>query len=165
MYRVGLVIVDLGWVDMDLNVPPCCPAAKPIQPNFRLPKHNWVGSGMTRVNQTQSMTTSPPLYCLWCGCGMKGAWRAKALHTYLSFFLAGPEKRPHIPNKVVDQAFGLFRLEFTTVEVGSYVVDVNAGGLSVPGSPLIAKAYDAGLIKVTDIMDGVVGEMSTFRGV
>ena len=36
--------------------------------------------------------------------------------------------------------------------------------LSVPGSPLIAKAYDAGLIKVTDIMDGVVGEMSTFRG-
>ena len=35
----------------------------------------------------------------------------------------------------------------------------------MPGSPLIAKAYDAGLIKVTDIMDGVVGEMSTFRGI
>ena len=80
------------------------------------------------------------------------------------FSFAGPEKRPHIPHKVLDQAFGLFRLEFTTVEVGSYVVDVLAGGLSVPGSPLIAKAYDAGLIKVTDILDGVVGEMSTFRG-
>ena len=101
--------------------------------------------------------------------------------------ISGPEKRPHIPHKVLDQAFGLFRLEFTTVEVGSYVVDVTAGGLSVPGSPLIAKvckmtlagstmralkvtpsfppkAYDAGLIKVTDILDGVVGEMSTFRG-
>ena len=64
----------------------------------------------------------------------------------------------------MDQAFSLFRIEFTTVEVGSYVVDVLAGGLSVPGSPLIAKAYDAGLIKVTDILDGVVAEMSTFRG-
>ena len=84
---------------------------------------------------------------------------------YSSFTcIAGPEKRPHIPHKVVDQAFSLFRIEFTTVEVGSYVVDVLAGGLSVPGSPLIAKAYDAGLIKVTDILDGVVGEMSTFRG-
>ena len=86
------------------------------------------------------------------------------LITHPAFFLAGPEKRPHIPHKVLDQAFGLFRLEFTTVEVGSYVVDVLAGGLSVPGNPLIAKAYDAGLIKVTDILDGVVGEMSTFRG-
>jgi hypothetical protein len=37
-------------------------------------------------------------------------------------------------------------------------------GLSVPNSPLIAKAYDAGLIKVTDISDGVVGDLSTFRG-
>jgi hypothetical protein len=77
---------------------------------------------------------------------------------------SGPEKRPHIPNKVVDEGLGLFRLEFTTVEVGSYVIDVTVGGLSVPGSPLIAKAYDAGLIKVTDIMDGVIGELSTFRG-
>ena len=77
----------------------------------------------------------------------------------------GPEKRPHIPNKVVDEGSGRFRLEFTTVEVGSYVVDVNVAGLSVPGSPLIAKAYDAGLIKVTDITDGVIGELSTFRGI
>ena len=30
-------------------------------------------------------------------------------------------------------------------------------------SPLIAKAYDAGLIKVTDIQDGIVGDLSTFR--
>ena len=37
-------------------------------------------------------------------------------------------------------------------------------GLSVPNSPLIAKSYDASLIKVTDITDGVVGELSTFRG-
>ena len=44
------------------------------------------------------------------------------------------------------------------------MVDVTVSGLSVPGSPLIAKAYDAGLIKVTDITDGVIGELSTFRG-
>ena len=48
--------------------------------------------------------------------------------------------------------------------MGSYVVDVTVSGLSVPGSPLIAKAYDAGLIKVTDITDGVIEELSTFRG-
>ena len=40
----------------------------------------------------------------------------------------------------------------------------SCSGLSVPNSPLIAKAYDAGLIKVTDISDGVVGDLSTFRG-
>ena len=51
----------------------------------------------------------------------------------------GPEKR-HIPHKVVDSGNGVFRIEFTTVEVGSYVIDVNVSGLSVPNSPLIAKA-------------------------
>ena len=78
-------------------------------------------------------------------------------------FLPGPEKR-HIPHKVVDSGNGVFRIEFTTVEVGSYVIDVNVSGLSVPNSPLIAKAYDATLIKVTDITDGVVADLSTFRG-
>ena len=89
---------------------------------------------------------------------------------------AGPEKRPRIPSKVVDEGGSRFRIEFTTVEVGSYVVDVRGGGggrgggpgggggLTVPCSPLIAKAYDAGLIRVTDIQDGLVGELSTFRG-
>ena len=65
---------------------------------------------------------------------------------------------------MVEESNGRFRIEFTTVEVGSYVVDVTVGGLTVPNSPLIAKAYDAGLIRVTDIQDGVVGELSTFRG-
>ena len=44
------------------------------------------------------------------------------------------------------------------------MIDVNAKGLSVPNSPLIAKAFDSSLIKVTDIQDGVVADMSTFRG-
>ena len=58
------MVVHLGWVGFDLNVPPCCPAAQQIQPNSHLPKHNLAGSGMTQiyVNQTQSTTTSPSLY-------------------------------------------------------------------------------------------------------
>ena len=63
----------------------------------------------------------------------------------------------------MDEGNGLFRIEFTTVEVGSYVIDVTVKELTVPNSPLIAKAYDAGLIKVTDIQDGIVGDLSTFR--
>jgi len=77
--------------------------------------------------------------------------------------IISPEKRPNIPYKVVDEGNGRFRIEFTTVEVGSYVIDVTVKELTVPNSPLIAKAYDAGLIKVTDIQDGVVGDLSTFR--
>ena len=73
-------------------------------------------------------------------------------------FCSGPEKR-HIPHKVVDSGNGVFRIEFTTVEVslflfsqssdlpfnkfeepclhiflqvGSYVIDVTVSSLSVP---------------------------------
>jgi hypothetical protein len=42
-------------------------------------------------------------------------------------FYEGPEKR-HIPHKVVDSGNGVFRIEFTTVEVGSYVIDVTVSG-------------------------------------
>ena len=35
----------------------------------------------------------------------------------LFFVILGPEKRPHIPCKVVDEGSGKFRIEFTTVEV------------------------------------------------
>ena len=48
-------------------------------------------------------------------------------------------------------------------QVGSYIVDVTVQGLTVPNSPLVAKAYDAGMIRVTDIQDGHVGVLSTFR--
>ncbi|QQP40274.1 Uncharacterized protein FKW44_014263, partial [Caligus rogercresseyi] len=71
--------------------------------------------------------------------------------------IISPERRPNIPSKVVDEGNGKFRVEFTTVEVGTYAVDVSASGLNVPGSPFLAKAYDSSLIKVTDITDGVKG--------
>ena len=56
---MGLVVVDLGWVDFNLNYP----ALQPIQPNSHLPRHNRAGSGMTLINPTQSTTTIPTLYC------------------------------------------------------------------------------------------------------
>ena len=47
-YRVGLVVVvvDLGWVEFDLDVPPFCLAAQPIQPHSHLPKQNFTDGGM-----------------------------------------------------------------------------------------------------------------------
>ena len=109
-----------------------------------------------------------------CPLNVRFGWQhfLKCIANVKSFFLwlfvclsvcIGPEKRPNIPYKVVDEGNGRFRIEFTTVEVGSYVIDVTVKELTVPNSPLIAKAYDAGLIKVTDIQDGVVGDLSTFR--
>ena len=54
-YRVNLVVVDLGWVDFDLDVPPFCLAAQPILPNSHLPKQNWAENGTLKikVNLTQ----------------------------------------------------------------------------------------------------------------
>ena len=50
LYGWGWWLVDLGWVDFDLNAPPCCPpAAQPIQPNSHLLKHNWAGRGMAYI--------------------------------------------------------------------------------------------------------------------
>ena len=57
------------------------------------------------------------------------------MHTWFVFWsslngytvLAGPEKRP-IPSKVVDSGNGVFRIEFTTAEVGTYASDVTVAG-------------------------------------
>ena len=39
-YRVIRMLVDLGWVDFDLGVPPSCPTAQPLLPNSHQPKQN-----------------------------------------------------------------------------------------------------------------------------
>ena len=59
MYRMGLVVVDLGWVNLDFNVPPSCRPTQPIEPNSHLLKHNKAGGGMTQIEVNQ--TTSPTL--------------------------------------------------------------------------------------------------------
>ena len=59
---------------------------------------------------------------------------------------------------------GVYKVSFVTSEVGSYVVDVAVAGQKVQGCPFIAKAYDAGLIRVSDVPNGVVGQPCQFRG-
>ena len=50
LYRVGQVVVDLGWVDFDFYVPSPYPIPQPILPNFQLPKQNGAGSGMPKID-------------------------------------------------------------------------------------------------------------------
>ena len=38
VYRVSHLLVDLGWVDFDLGVPPSCSAAQPLLKNFHQPR-------------------------------------------------------------------------------------------------------------------------------
>ena len=45
VYRVIQVLRDLGWVDLDSDVPPSCVTAQPPQPNSHQPKKNWADSG------------------------------------------------------------------------------------------------------------------------
>lgn len=56
------------------------------------------------------------------------------------------------------------RIEFVPAEVGTHVIEASIGGIKLVGGPLIAKVYDAGLIQVTDVNGGVVGQPCQFRG-
>ena len=39
-YRVTLVVVTLGWVDLDFDDPSSCPAAQPVLPNSHMHEQN-----------------------------------------------------------------------------------------------------------------------------
>ena len=58
-YRLSHLLMDLGWVDFDLGVPPSCPAAQPLLPNYHQPKQSLANSGTLsiQVNKTQSQLT------------------------------------------------------------------------------------------------------------
>ena len=63
-YRVSHVLVDQGWVDFDLGVPPFCPAPQTHLPNSHQPRQNWADSGTLKiqVNPTQSSRIWDTLY-------------------------------------------------------------------------------------------------------
>ena len=63
-YRVPHLLLDLGWVDFDLGVPPSCPAAQPLLPNSHQPRQSRADSGTLeiRVNKIQSPLTWDTLY-------------------------------------------------------------------------------------------------------
>ena len=56
IYRVSHLLMDLGWVDFDLGVPPSLPAAQPLLPNSHQTRQNWADRGTLKfqVNTTQS---------------------------------------------------------------------------------------------------------------
>lgn len=66
--------------------------------------------------------------------------------------------------RVFEEKPSEFRLEFTPTEVGSHVVEVNVNGTKLLGGPIIAKVYNSGLIRITDITNGVVGQPCQFKG-
>ncbi|KAJ6643067.1 Filamin-B, partial [Pseudolycoriella hygida] len=62
-----------------------------------------------------------------------------------------------------EAANGAMRIEFVPKEVGTHIIEASIGGTKLVGGPLIAKVYDAGLIQVTDVNGGVVGQPCQFR--
>ena len=55
IYSVSHMVVDLGWVDIDLGVPLSCPSAQPLLPNSNQPRQIWADSETPKiqVNPTQ----------------------------------------------------------------------------------------------------------------
>ena len=43
------MVVNLGWADMDLDVPPSCLVTQPSLPNYHLPGQSWADSGTIRI--------------------------------------------------------------------------------------------------------------------
>ncbi|KAK2719655.1 hypothetical protein QYM36_005214 [Artemia franciscana] len=74
----------------------------------------------------------------------------------------GPNKRT-VPHNLVNLYNGTCEVEFTPTEVGAYVVDAAIGSMKVYGCPMIAKAYDASLIRVSEVTSGRVGQVCQFR--
>ena len=58
VYRVPHLLVDLGWVDFDLGVPPSCPLAQPLLPNSNQPRQNWADSGTLKIQVNPTQSTS-----------------------------------------------------------------------------------------------------------
>lgn len=67
-------------------------------------------------------------------------------------------------SSVIAEPGGIYRVEFTPAEVGSHLVEVTVAGEKLPAGPLLAKVYNAALIRVTDVASGVVGQPCQFRG-
>ncbi|XP_037872058.1 filamin-A isoform X1 [Bombyx mori] len=78
--------------------------------------------------------------------------------------VTSPSRRP-VNVRVLDVAErpGLYRIEFTPEEVGTHLIDVSIADDKLAGGPLVAKVYDASLIKVTDLGNAVVGQQCQFK--
>ncbi|XP_052737340.1 filamin-A [Bicyclus anynana] len=78
--------------------------------------------------------------------------------------VTAPSRRP-VTARVLDvsERPGVYRIEFTPEEVGTHLIDVSIGDDKLAAGPLVAKVYDASLIKVTDVGNALVGQQCQFR--
>lgn len=74
-----------------------------------------------------------------------------------------PTKRSVQARVLPGNRTGIQSVEFVPTEVGTHIIEVSVNGEKLPGGPLIAKVYDAGLIQVADVSGGVVGQPVQFR--
>jgi hypothetical protein len=58
---------------------------------------------------------------------------------------------------------GTCEVEFTPTEVGAYVVDAAVGNMKVYGCPMIEKAYDTSLIRVSEVTIIIIIIMEVLR--
>ena len=84
LYRVTLVVSDLGWVDFDFYVPSSCLAALPVLPNSQLPKQNWASMGYQNSSQPNPGPRPPVSPCTTYGQSMTR--RGRAPTTFQTFF-------------------------------------------------------------------------------
>ncbi|GBP23056.1 Filamin-A [Eumeta japonica] len=78
--------------------------------------------------------------------------------------VTAPSRRP-VAARVLDlpERPGVYRIEFTPEEVGTHLVEVSIGGDKLAAGPLVAKVYDASLIRVTDLGNAIVGQQCQFK--
>ncbi|KAG7304484.1 hypothetical protein JYU34_011429, partial [Plutella xylostella] len=78
--------------------------------------------------------------------------------------VTSPSRRP-VAARVLDVAErpGVYRIEFTPEEVGTHLIDVLIGGDKLAAGPLVAKVYDASLIRVTDLGNAIVDQQCQFK--
>ena len=76
MYRVFHLLRDLGWVELDFDVPLCYLATQPLLPNSHQPKHNCADSG------TPKMQVNPNLGWVDLDLGSSPGWWVATVASY-----------------------------------------------------------------------------------
>ena len=82
-YRASQLVVDLGWIDLDMRVPTSGPTAQPHLPHSHQPGKSLADRGILKIQSTQPRsTTNCPVfrYLSACFCQLKEIW----LHTIVT---------------------------------------------------------------------------------
>ncbi|ESO02631.1 hypothetical protein HELRODRAFT_161920 [Helobdella robusta] len=74
----------------------------------------------------------------------------------------GP-KNLDVRSRISEQGPGVFKVEYTPLVPGDYVIDVEIFGKEVPNGPFTAKCWDHTKVKCTKIASGRVGVQTSFN--